>query len=273
MTDTNDDKGLSDEQAEEVAERVALSSPQIFEVVRQEGIEELRRPTPSLFWSGTAAGIALSFSVYCTAFLHSAIPMTAYSRLFESAGYTVGFIIVILGRLQLFTENTITVVLPILTDFNRSNVGRGARLWGIVWVANMIGAFLSAWVVETGGVLPQVQLQAALAVSRHLLEYSASESLLYGIPAGFLVASIVWLAPNGKASEFWIVFWITYMIALGGLTHVVAGATEWFLLVLAGELSWAKAILAGILPALLGNIIGGTGLFALITYGQVKREL
>jgi formate/nitrite transporter FocA (FNT family) len=137
----------------------------------------------------------------------------------------------------------------------------------------MLGALLSAWVVETGGVLPPVQLEAALAVSRHLLEYSASESLLYGIPAGFLVASIVWLIPSAKGSEFLIVFLITYMIALGGMTHVVAGATEWFLLALSGELSWANAMLAGILPALLGNIIGGTGLFALITYGQVKQEL
>ena len=88
-----------------------------------------------------------------------------------------------------------------------------------------------------------------------------------------MVASIVWIMPSAKGSEFWVISIITYMIALGGMTHVVAGATEWFLLALNLELNWWDAIVTGILPALIGNIIGGTGLFALISYAQVKNEI
>ena len=191
----------------------------------------------------------------------------------ESLGYSVGFVIVIMGRLQLFTENTITVVLPVLSDCSPFNMQRTARLWAIVFAANMVGSLVSALVATLGGILPPEQLEAALAVSHHLLEYSPLQTLLYGIPAGFMVASIVWLMPSSKGSEFWIIVTITYMISLGGLTHVVAGSTEWFLLALAGELSWVKAVLAGILPALVGNVVGGTGLFALISYAQVKDEI
>jgi len=271
---TNTENGsLSHDEEHEVSERSSLRSPQIFEVVRRQGDEELLRPTNSLFWSGIAAGIALSLSVYCTAFLHGAVPDHPLGMVIENVGYTVGFVIVILGRLQLFTENTITVVLPVLTQFGRRNLTRAVRLWAIVFAANMIGSFASALVVAKGGMLPPEQLAVSLVISRHLLEYSAAQTLLYGIPAGFMVASIVWLIPSAKGSEFWVIFLITYMIALGGLTHVVAGSTEWFLLALAGELSWTKALIAGLLPALLGNIVGGTGLFALITYAQVKKEI
>ncbi len=273
MQTNTENGGLSHDEKHEVSERSSLRSPQIFEVVRRQGEEELLRPVNSLFWSGIAAGIALSLSVYCTAFLHSAMPERPLGVIFESVGYTVGFVIVILGRLQLFTENTITVVLPVLTEFSRRNFTRAARLWGIVFAANMIGSLASALVVAKGGILPPEHLAASLVISQHLLAYSAAQTLLYAIPAGFMVASIVWLIPSAKGSEFWVIFLITYMIALGGLTHVVAGSTEWFLLALAGDLTWTKALLAGLLPALFGNIVGGTGLFALITYAQVKEEI
>jgi len=265
--------GLTRDEANEVSERQGLRSLQVFEVVRQEGVEELSRPIQSLFWSGIAAGLALSLSIYCTAFLHHALAESPLRSMLESFGYSVGFVIVILGRLQLFTENTITVVLPVLSDCSRFRIQRTARLWAIVFAANMIGTLISALVATLGAILPPEQLEAALAVSQHLLEYSALQTLLYGIPAGFIVASIVWLMPSSKGSEFWIIVSLTYMIALGGLTHVVAGSTEWFLLALAGEMSWVRAVLAGVLPALVGNVIGGTGLFALITYAQVKNEI
>lgn len=273
MSRSEQGAGLTREEVQEVSEHLGLRSLQVFEVVRQEGVEELSRPVNSLFWSGIAAGLALSLSVYCTAFLHHALRESPLQSVLESLGYSVGFVIVILGRLQLFTENTITVVLPVLSDCSRFRIQRTARLWAIVFAANMVGTLISALVATLGGIVPPVQLEAALAVSHHLLEYSALQTLLYGIPAGFMVASIVWSMPSSKGSELGIIVLITSMIALGGLTHVVAGSTEWFLLALAGEMSWAKAVLAGILPALVGNVIGGTGLFALITYAQVKDEI
>tara|TARA_B100000614_G_C14526431_1_gene484698 strand:+ start:498 stop:1319 length:822 start_codon:yes stop_codon:yes gene_type:complete len=252
---------------------MGMPSPQIYEVVRREGLEELARPMSSLFWSGIAAGMVLSLSIYCKAFLHGHLTGNPLQTVLSNGGYAVGFIIVILGRLQLFTENTISVVLPVLGDRTARNLKCTARLWVVVFTANMLGAWLSAYFAYHGAILPESQVAAALEISHHLLEYSTTQTLLYGIPAGFMVASIVWVLPSAKGNEFWVIFLVTYMIALGGLTHVVAGATEWCLLVLNGELDWLDAVFKCILPALLGNIIGGTGLFALISYAQVKDEI
>ncbi|MFD2110723.1 formate/nitrite transporter family protein [Thiorhodococcus fuscus] len=273
MSRSKPSAGLSREERNEVSERLGLRSLQVFEIVRQEGVEELSRPINSLFWSGIAAGLSLSLSVYCMAFLHHALEGTRLQPALVGFGYSVGFVIVILGRLQLFTENTITVVLPVLTDISRVKVQRTLRLWAVVFIANMIGTLASARVAMSGGILPPEQLEAALLVSQHLLQYSALQTLLYGIPAGFMVASIVWLIPNAKGGEFWIIVLMTYMISVGGLTHVIAGSTEWFLLAMEGDCTWVYAVFSGILPALVGNVIGGTGLFALITYAQVKDEI
>ena len=261
---------LSDRE-KEISRSSSLSSPQIFEVVRNEGIEELNRPKASLAWSGVAAGIALSLSVYCQAFLREALEGVAAAKAISYFGYTFGFVIVVLGRLQLFTENTITVILPLLGDFTRSRLAQTARLWAIVFAANMVGTFGSAWAALA--IFPKEKTGAFLEVSSHLLDYSGLDCFLLGVPSGFLIAVMVWLMPSAKTAGFWVVIFVTYFIAVGGMTHVIAGSTEYFLLGLSGEISWFRAVLSGILPTLLGNIIGGTGLFALITYGQVRDEV
>lgn len=273
MPEKKDNKKFSREDKNEIDEHVGLRSPLIYEVIRTEGIIELRRPVNSLFWSGIAAGLALSFSVYCQAFLHHALAGSPLQTAITPIGYSVGFLIVILGRLQLFTENTITVVLPVLTDTSRHRLSKTIRLWGIVFFANMVGTLLSALVAYEGGILPAEQLRASIEISKHLLDYSAGQSLLYGIPAGFMIASIVWVMPSTRTNGFFVILIITYMIALGKLTHVVAGSTEWFLLSLDGQASWFESIFGGIVPSLVGNILGGTGLFALIAYAQVKEEI
>lgn len=256
---------------QEIFRSTSLSSPQIFEVVRHEGIEELSRPKGSLAWSGLAAGIALSLSVYCQAFLRESLDGVTAAKAISYIGYTIGFVIVVLGRLQLFTENTLTVVLPLLSDFTRSRLAQTVKLWAIVFAANMVGTFASAWAALN--IFPEKKTGAFLEVSAHLTDYSFSDCFLLGVPSGFLIAVMVWLMPSAKSAGFWVVIFITYFIAVGGMTHVIAGSTEYFLLSLSGEISWVRSVFGGILPTLLGNIIGGTGLFALITYGQVRDEV
>jgi formate/nitrite transporter FocA (FNT family) len=262
---------LSKEEQREVNRSTSLSSPQIFEVVRHEGLSELKRPSNSLMWSGIAAGIALSLSVYCQAFLLAGLEGSDYASVIACFGYTVGFVIVVLGRLQLFTENTITVVLPLLSQFSKRCLVETLRLWGIVFAANMVGTFSSAW--GAIHIFPADKTAAFLEVSHHLLDYSFWDCFVLGIPSGFLIAVMVWLLPSAQSSGFWVVIFITFFIALGGMTHVIAGSTEYFLLALNGEIEWLRACFGGILPTLLGNIIGGTGLFALITYAQVRDEV
>lgn len=255
-------------------ERAGLKAPVIYESIRLEGEHELSRTTSALWWSGVGAGIGISTAVLCKAFLQASLPDEPWRPAISNLGYAVGFVIVIMGRLQLFTENTITVILPLLLNFTRKNVVRIARLWSIVFGANMAGCVLAAVMIAYGGILPPDQYAAALEISRHYAEASALQHFTYGAPAGFMIAALVWILPSTEGSgELFVIVLVTYMIGLGDLSHVVAGATELFILALTGEIGIGHALFSGVLPALVGNILGGTGLFAVLAYAQVREEI
>ena len=96
---------------------------------------------------------------------------------------------------------------------------------------------------------------------------------LWLVPAGLLIAAVVWMLPSAKRSEALVIILFTWLIAAGDFTHVIAGSTEIFALVVIGELGPLTAFSHHILPVLVGNVIGGTGLFAMLAYGQIRREM
>jgi formate-nitrite transporter family protein len=176
--------------------------------------------------------------------------------------------------MQLFTENTITPILPLFLAPTRAKFLRTARLWSIVLAANMVGCAAAALVLVFGRILPEVRLDGILTVARHYGEATAFEHFAWGIPAGFLIAALVWILPRMEsAGEVLMIVIVTYVIGLGGMSHVVAGATELLILVARGELGLGSAVLGGILPALAGNVLGGTGIFAALTFAQVHKEI
>jgi formate/nitrite transporter FocA (FNT family) len=257
----------------EIRRRQSLRSPVIYEVVRREGDEELTRPVASLWWSGVAAGFGISLSLIMQGALHAGLPDVSWRPLLTSLGYTTGFVIVILGRLQLFTENTITAVLPLLADRSLTVLRQTLRLWIVVFVANMAGtAAVAALALGSAG-LPPTVVEGMLEVSRHLLELSFLQALGYGVPAGFLVAAIVWMLPNASGNALGVIVLMTYAIALCGFTHVVAGSLDVWLLLFHGEVGFVRALVGMLLPVFVGNLVGGTGLFSLIAWGQVREEL
>ena len=264
---------LSEDDLEQIEEHQVLRSPVLFEIIREEGLSELSRPKASLLWSGIAAGIAIGFSVLAEAVLRSYLPDAPWRPLVENIGYSVGFLLVILARLQLFTENTITPILPLFADPNKTNLLKVARLWSIVFIANMLGAFLfSLFFVLTPTLNPEVY-SSMIEISDHMMHNSWWEMLAKGIVSGWLIAMLVWLLPSSEGFEFWVILLVTYMIAAGDFTHIVAGAAEAFLLLFEGKLSIPSMVLDFMIPVLLGNIIGGTVLFSLISYGQVRKEI
>jgi formate/nitrite transporter FocA (FNT family) len=271
MANRGDGDG-DDEKKAEAYEHVPSSV--IFEAIRREGEHELSRRFSALWWSGVAAGLAISTSVLCKGFLTAILPDAAWAPGVSNLGYTVGFLIVILGRMQLFTENTITPILPLFLAPTRANFAQTARLWGIVFVANLVGCAAAAAVLAHGHILPDDRFAGVLAVSRHYAEATALEHFVWGVPAGFIIAALVWILPRmDSAGEILMIVILTYMIGLGDLSHVVAGSTELFLLVALGELAPGPALFGGVLPAFAGNVLGGTGIFAALTYAQVRNEL
>ena len=265
MAGKDDDKANASER---------LQAKTVFELVQREGETELRRPPTSLWWSGVIAGIAISSSLLTQAILHVELPDSEWRWPLENFGYCIGFVIVILGRMQLFTENTITPVLPIMANFSAGALRDMGALWGIVLAANFAGTMIAAVFADIVAFTTDEQLAAMLEISRHaVLSKSFLEVFLRAVPAGFFVAAIVWMLPSSKGFELWIIVIMTYLIAIGGFAHVVVGSTETFLLLLNGEVGIVSAVGGYLLPALLGNIIGGTALFSALAYAQVREEL
>jgi formate/nitrite transporter FocA (FNT family) len=264
---------MSDDDKRSIDARSSGSAKVVHEVVRLQGDEELGRPLQSLVFSGFAAGVAISASLLTEASLHMHLPDTKWTDLVVFLGYPVGFIIVILGKLQLFTESTVTAVLPLATHPTFRNLVRLLRLWTIVFIANMAGTLFVAVLIARGVVVGPDLLAAAIEVSRPIMAHDWLTTLLIATPAGFLIASIAWTLPNARGSEFWVILIVTYAIALGGFSHVVAGSAEAWLLMLTGQATVVSAVCGFILPALLGNLIGGTGLFAVVAHGQVRDEI
>jgi formate/nitrite transporter FocA (FNT family) len=260
-------------QAEHIEERSTPRTPVIYDVVRRYGEEEMSRPAVSLWWSGLAAGLSMSFSLLAEAILRMHIAEYDWQRLVVSLGYPVGFLMVVLGRQQLFTENTITVVLPVMAEPSARNFGRAARMWAIVLAANLAGTLFSALFCMFAPVIDPALRETMLAVSAESLQHGWLEMAFRGVTAGFLMAAMVWLIPAADAAQFWIVVLITYLIGVGDFPHIVAGSVEAFMLVANGELGVGAMLGSFTLPVLLGNIVGGTVLFALLSYAQVMKEI
>ena len=273
LEEREQDIELSEGEREAVAKRQSLNARVIHEVIRRHGDEEMERPAVSLVWSGVAGGVAISASVIGQSLLEEMLPEAEWTPLVASLGYTLGFLIVILGRLQLFTESTLSAVIPVATHPSLANLGRLLRFWGIVLGANLLGTLFIAFLHDRLLITSAEHHAAMLDLSRKLLERDWTETLRLGIPAGFLIAAVPWALPSARGQEFWIVLVLTYFIALGGFAHVVAGSGEAWLLAFAGETSFAYALTGIIAPALIGNILGGTGLFALLAHAQVRQEL
>lgn len=265
--------GLTDAERGKVSEHRRLSAVTVYSIIRREGEEELRRPASSLWWSGIAAGLGISTSLLARGLLEAELGDAPRAGLIAGFGYTLGFVLVIVSRLQLFTENTIAVILPVLAEPRRRRIWRAGRLWGIVLVANLVGTFLMALLVSHAGPVSAAHVAGMMEVSCHFAEKAGSEAFVKGIPAGFLLAAIVWMLPSSKGFEIFVIILFTWLIAVGGFTHVVAGSTEMFMLVLAGQIGIATGMAELILPTLAGNIVGGTGLFALLAYAQVREEM
>ena len=267
-------KGITEREVRDVEEMSTPRTPVIYEVVRRQGTEEIARPASSLWWSGVAGGLSISFSLLAMAILETHLPEAGWRVLVTSLGYTIGFLIVILGRQQLFTESTITAVLPVLKNTTSENLWQMARLWGIVLAANLTGTLFAAAFCSFAPVLPNELLEGMRSISRYSLNgYSWWEMVFDGVSSGFLMAAMVWMIPAAEMMKLYVIVLMTWLIAVGGFTHIVAGSVEAFLLLVAGEWSIGTLLWQFLVPVLIGNIVGGTALFAVLSYAQVKEEI
>ena len=250
-----------------------LSAREIRDNVEEAAEEEMGRPVSQLLFSSLAAGLTIGFSVLAGAFLASLVP-PPYHHAAAAVGYPLGFIFVVLARSQLFTENTLEPVIPLLHNHDRRTLVSLLRLWAVVLPGNLVGALAFALVAAY---TPAIGLD----LQAHILELSVEATdggfwlvAFQAVFGGWLVALMAWLVSSTRATGAQIVFvWITTApIAAFGFRHSIAGAVEAFFRAAVGSASWSQMIAGFLVPAILGNIAGGVTLVALLNHGQVAEE-
>lgn len=267
------DAAARKESAEELTEKLPSKAAAVHEIIRKEGEKELRRDFFALFWSAIAGGLTMSASMLGRGVLQAYVPDAPWAVLVEAMGYTLGFIFVITAGQQLFTENTITPVLPFMSQPTWRKFSQLMRLWGTVLLGNFVGGLIAAAVFAYLPMFSPAVNDEFVAMGRHLLEAPNGESFATAVLAGWLIALLVWMIHAVESGRVVFIFLVTYLMGISDVAHVVVGTIEVTYLVLLGEATISESLANFVLPTLLGNVVGGTFIFALISHAQVRADV
>lgn len=270
LNDSRRNDALDRREREDAQRRAAPRAAVVYEAIRREGEEELERNTVALIWSGVAAGLSMGFSFLTEALLGYHMPTVSWQPLVSKFGYCIGFLIVVLGRQQLFTENTLTAVLPFLNDKSPQKLLQVVRLWITVLSANLAGALVFALLLKLMVVFEPGIGEELSQIGAKGYEGGFLPTMLSGLFAGWLIALMVWVLPGAETARVTIIIIITYVIGLGGFAHIIAGSIAAFYTVIGGDASIDMFFVRFFLPALMGNVIGGIAFVTAINHAQVN---
>ena len=264
---------LDQKEQRQAAAGAPMGALVIHEIVRAQGEEELERSFSGLAWSGVAAGLSIGFSFLVQATLQAHLPDAPWRPLVAGFGYSIGFLIVILGRQQLFTETTLTAIIPVLTRRNLKTTLLALRVWAVVLAANLAATWVFAAISALPGVFQPETMEAMQALAAHTMTGPFWHTMLTGGSAGWLIGLMVWLLPSSHASRALIIILLTYVIAICQFPHIIAGSVEAGFAVLTGHATVADYTFDFLLPTLIGNTVGGTILAALLNHAPLAGEL
>ena len=262
---------LSNREIEEADQRSSTTAKVVHEAIRLEGTEELERPSKSIAWSGLAAGLTISCSMIAQGILQSRLPDAPWRDLVASFGYCLGFLFVTMGRQQLFTETTLTVVLPVLHGTHR--MAEVARYWAIVFAANLVGTLLFSAAANLPHLFEAESTRAFIELGVKAVEPGFLGVLIKGVFAGWLIALMVWLMPAAASARFFVIVAVTWLIGVAHFSHVIAGSAEAAFAAMHGATGWGDYLLGFLVPAFIGNSIGGVVFVAMLNHAQVKEEI
>ena len=250
-----------------------LSALEIHENIRAPAVEELERPASSLFFSSLAAGMLIGFSFLAVAFVSHYLP-EPFKHPIASVFYPVGFMFVIMGRSELFTENTLEPVIPLLHKKDMKTFKQMMRMWGILIVGNLLGALVFALILGKTTMVESALYEPLQSVAAKATSGGFGEVFYKAIFGGWLIALLAWLLASTADSiaQLFLIWVTTVPIAAFHFRHSIAGSVEAFYRAVTGTAGWAPMLGEFVVPALLGNAIGGVLLVALFNYAQVAEE-
>jgi formate/nitrite transporter FocA (FNT family) len=241
----------------------------IYRSIRQDGDDTLQRTSTELAWSGVAAGISMGMSLIAEGLLRMHLPDAAWTPVITKLGYSIGFLIVVLGRQELFTEQTLNAILPLLsTDREHGVVTNVARVWIVILAANLVGTAAFAAFTAWSGAFPPEAHRAFSHIGHATLAHSFGTTLARAVYAGFIIATMIWLLPAADSARFWIIFVLAWLVGVAGLSHVIAGSADVLYVVFRGERTASDYLVGFLVPSFLGNSIGGVALVACLAHAQ-----
>ncbi len=247
---------------------VRRTAREIYEQVESNAHDELRRSPHALAFSGFAGGLSMGLTGLAVAAAMVALGDIPARNFIAYAVYPVGFIAVIIGRAQLFTENTLYPIALILTE--RRHFADTARLWTVVFVSNVLGACgFAAMTIRTDALngdiyscLVQLGLQAAQGSGSHIF--------WGGVIGGWIIALVAWLvtASHWTIGQIAVIWLLTFVVGIGHFAHCIASTGEIMSAVFAGAIPFSHYLFwLGLATS--GNIFGGVTIVTLLNFGQV----
>jgi formate/nitrite transporter FocA (FNT family) len=217
-----------------------------------------------------AGGLTMGLTGLGVASMRALVGPGTSERIASYLLYPIGFVAVIIGRAQLFTENTLYPVLLVLDE--RRHLLATLRLWGIVYASNILGAFVFALLVGKTSALPPDILAQLIRLGHETSTGSFGHFFWSGVIGGWMIALVAWTvtASHWTIGQLAMVYLLTFMVGIGHFAHCIAGSGEVLSAVVAGAVPMADG-LGWLAPATLGNICGGVIIVSLLNYGQVKN--
>lgn len=244
------------------------SAEEIYKQVATNARQELKRSNSSLAISGFAGGTFMGLSALGTAIALSYLGSSPTAQMLSRLFYPLGFIVVIIGRSQLFTENTLYPVALVLAE--RRHFWNTLRLWSIVLPSNVAGALAFATLAALTPALSPGIVKALIGLGMDATAFPASTIFWSGVMGGWIIALAAWLVSGSHSitGSVAIIWMLTFIVGLGNFAHCIATSGEVFAAVLTHHASW-PAYFHWFGPAVMGNICGGIGMVTLLEYGQV----
>lgn len=249
------------------------SAEEIYQQVASNARQELGRSTVSLVISGFAGGIFMGLSALGTAIALAMLnpagsEASGSVQFIAKMFYPLGFIVVILGRSQLFTENTLYPVALVLSE--KRHFWNTMRLWAAVLPSNVLGAFAFACLVSLTHALKPEFVQSLAHLGLRAAHNTPAAVFWSGVMGGWIIALAAWLVSGSHSitGSVMIIWMLTFVVGLGDFAHCIAASGEILVAVLTHQAAWA-AYPAWFFPAVAGNICGGVGMVTILEYGQV----
>ncbi len=247
------------------------TATQIYAQVAKNARQELRRPALNLAVSGFAGGITMGLTGLATAIARAELGVSGVAQFVTNMLYPIGFIAVILGRAQLFTENTLYPVALVLSE--RRHYFATLRLWAIVLVSNCLGTLAFAVLAVRSDALRPKYVQSLIGIGLDVANHPAATIFWSAIIGGWIIAMVAWLvsASHSISGSVMLIWLLAFVVGLGHFAHSVASSGEALSAVVGGQLP-VGSYFHWLWAAVLGNIVGGVGLVTLLEYGQTVEE-